>query len=84
MTIDLASLRRLAQATLEHGCRCEFNQSVSPDVLLALVAEVERLTASLKRYGKHDFSCPMHPNEPKFYRKLGCKCGLDVPLTGGA
>lgn len=111
MPLDLASLRRLAQAATPgpwrvgdgsfasenliadvrgvsvwgpyHATSCgeeaAYIASVSPDVLLALLAEVERLRAALKNYGSHEEDCTC--GLERFQHK--CSCGLDAALTGG-
>ena len=85
--IDTASLRRLAQAALSHGPMTKeesaYFAACSPDVLLALLAEVERLTEALKRYGKHDNNtCEVYFKQFRG-EKVDCTCGFESALTGG-
>lgn len=111
MPLDLASLRRLAQAANhDHDPatanpnpknECDdcnaYEVNCSPDVVLALLAEVERLSNALMKYGSHarcadaltehiiPFQGCSLKGQPCCEALIAkeCDCGLDSTLTGG-
>src|SRR3990167_7568013 len=74
---------RLAELTKERDEATQIADTCCKPAMEGLVkaeARIATLEAALQRYGSHQPSCPLHPMEPPFYRKLGCKCGFSTAL----